>query len=147
MKVVYKVTYPNGKIYIGKDLTDSINYFGSAESRLIEKDFPRDQRRDFSIRKEILWENEEATDSEVNQKEIATILKVPQYCLKTIEDGRHASVRQDILDQYVDFLGFREWFNQWIEQNRDVYDRLSERMHHKKRNRRANHGKRDDYKT
>ena len=24
MKVVYKITYPNGKIYIGKDLTDSI---------------------------------------------------------------------------------------------------------------------------
>lgn len=29
MKVIYKITYPNGKIYIGKDLTDSINYFGS----------------------------------------------------------------------------------------------------------------------
>ena len=29
MKIIYKVTYPNGKIYIGKDLTDSINYFGS----------------------------------------------------------------------------------------------------------------------
>ena len=24
MKVVYKITYPNGKIYVGKDLTDSI---------------------------------------------------------------------------------------------------------------------------
>ncbi len=32
MKVIYKITYPNGKIYIGKDLTDSINYFGSANS-------------------------------------------------------------------------------------------------------------------
>jgi hypothetical protein len=31
MKVIYKITYPNGKIYIGKDLTDSINYFGSAD--------------------------------------------------------------------------------------------------------------------
>ncbi len=29
MKVIYKITYANGKIYIGKDLTDSINYFGS----------------------------------------------------------------------------------------------------------------------
>ena len=37
MKVIYKITYPNGKIYIGKDLTDSINYFGSANSKLIEK--------------------------------------------------------------------------------------------------------------
>ena len=51
MKVVYKITYPNGKIYIGKDLTDSINYFGSADGRLIEKDFTREQRRDFTITK------------------------------------------------------------------------------------------------
>ena len=54
MKVICKITYPNGKIYIGKDLTDSINYFGSAASTLIEKDFTRDQRRNFTIRKEIL---------------------------------------------------------------------------------------------
>ena len=25
IKVVYKVTYPNGKIYVGQDVTDSIN--------------------------------------------------------------------------------------------------------------------------
>ncbi len=45
-KVVYKVTYPNGKIYVGKDLTDSINYFGSASSDLIAADFPRETRRE-----------------------------------------------------------------------------------------------------
>jgi hypothetical protein len=45
---------PNGKIYIGKDLTDSINYFGSADSRLIARDFTREQQRDFTIRREIL---------------------------------------------------------------------------------------------
>lgn len=70
MKVIYKITYPNGKIYIGKDLTDSINYFGSADSKLIEKDYTREQRKDFSIRKEIIWESETANDQEVNQKEI-----------------------------------------------------------------------------
>lgn len=69
MKVIYKITYPNGKIYIGQDLTDSINYFGSASSELIAKDFPREQRRDFTIRKEILWESDSATNSEVTQKE------------------------------------------------------------------------------
>ena len=73
MKIIYKITYPNGKIYVGKDLTDSINYFGSASSHLIEKDFSRDQRRNFTIRKEILWESENATDKEVNQKEIEFI--------------------------------------------------------------------------
>ena len=70
MKVIYKITYPNGKIYIGKDLTDSINYFGSANSSLIAKDFTRDQRKDFSIRKEILWESEDASNELVNQKEV-----------------------------------------------------------------------------
>jgi hypothetical protein len=32
MKVIYKITYPNGKIYVGQDVTDSINYFGSASN-------------------------------------------------------------------------------------------------------------------
>jgi hypothetical protein len=73
MKVIYKITYPNGKIYIGKDLTDSINYFGSANSNLIARDFTRDERRDFIIRKEILWESEMAEDIEVNRKEVEFI--------------------------------------------------------------------------
>jgi hypothetical protein len=74
MKVIYKITYPNGKIYIGKDFTDSINYFGSASSALIAQDFSREQRRDFTIRKEIIWEADSATDSEVNRKEVELIL-------------------------------------------------------------------------
>jgi hypothetical protein len=73
MKVIYKITYPNGKIYVGKDLTDCINYFGSANGRLIERDFSRDQRRDFTIRREILWESDAASDSEVNAKEVEFI--------------------------------------------------------------------------
>lgn len=73
MKVIYKITYPNGKIYIGKDFTDSINYFGSASDQLIAKDFTREQRRDFTIRKEILWESATATAQEVNQKEVELI--------------------------------------------------------------------------
>lgn len=73
MKIIYKITYPNGKIYIGKDLTDTINYFGSADSKLIEKDFTRDQRRSFTITRVILWESETATDKETNQKEVEFI--------------------------------------------------------------------------
>ncbi|MFT5699790.1 MAG: hypothetical protein ACI8ZB_002656 [Desulforhopalus sp.] len=72
-KVIYKITYPNGRIYVGKDLTDNINYFGSASSDLIAKDFSREQRNDFSIRKEVLWESPTATDSEVNKKEVEFI--------------------------------------------------------------------------
>ena len=75
MKIIYKITYPNGKIYIGKDLTDTINYFGSANSKLIAEDFTREERRDFTIRKEIIWESETASDKEVNQKEVEFIRK------------------------------------------------------------------------
>jgi hypothetical protein len=70
MKIIYKITYPNGKIYVGQDITDSINYFGSANSELIAKDFTQEQRRDFTIRKEILWESKSASDADVTKKEI-----------------------------------------------------------------------------
>ncbi len=73
MKVIYKITYPNGKIYIGSDVTGDINYFGSADSNLIKPDFTRDQIRDFTIRREIIWESETASDKEVRQMEIEKI--------------------------------------------------------------------------
>lgn len=73
LKIIYKITYPNGKIYIGKDLTDSINYFGSANSELIAKDFTRKERQDFKIRKEILLESED--EKEINQREPKFILE------------------------------------------------------------------------
>jgi hypothetical protein len=76
MKVIYKITYPNGKIYVGKDFTDSVNYFGSANSELIARDFTREQRRDFTIRKELLWESESASDAEVNAKEVEFITRL-----------------------------------------------------------------------
>jgi hypothetical protein len=70
VKVVYKITYPNGKIYVGKDLTNTLNYFGSANSKLIEQDFSRDQQKDFTIRKEILWESATASPAEVSKVEV-----------------------------------------------------------------------------
>ena len=73
MSTIYRITYPNGKIYIGKDLTDSINYFGSASSALIALDFDSDQRRDFTIRKEILWESDTASAEEASRKEVELI--------------------------------------------------------------------------
>lgn len=74
MKVVYKITYPNGKIYVGQDRTDSVNYFGSASNALVALDFTPEQRRDFTVRREILWQSELATDAELTQKEIEYIV-------------------------------------------------------------------------
>jgi hypothetical protein len=58
---------------VGQDRTDSINYFGSASSELIAKDFTREQQRDFTIRKEIVWESETTTPAELTAKELEFI--------------------------------------------------------------------------
>ena len=60
--VVYKITFPNGKIYIGQDIADaghSIRYFGSWNNELVESDFSKEQLSDFTLRKEILFESDD----------------------------------------------------------------------------------------
>ena len=74
MNVIYRITYPNGKIYIGQDRTNSINYFGSASDTLIANDFTPEQRRSFTVTRDILWESESATRAEVTKIEIEFIL-------------------------------------------------------------------------
>jgi hypothetical protein len=68
---------PQRQIYVGKDLTDSINYFGSPSTSAkaaIAADFTsREQRRVFAITREILWESETATVGEANAKEVEFI--------------------------------------------------------------------------
>ncbi len=76
MPCVYKITYPNGKVYVGLDMTDSINYFGSASSTFIAADFTSEQRRDMTIRKEILWKSPSASRAETSAKEVELIRKL-----------------------------------------------------------------------
>ena len=76
MKQIYKITYPTGKIYIGKDSVGSARYMGSPDLELVNADFeqlPEAQRRDYTIRKEILWESETATEAELSRKEVQLI--------------------------------------------------------------------------
>lgn len=76
MKQVYKITYPTGKIYIGKDSFGSARYVGSPNPDLVNADFARltlEQRRDYTIRKEILWESEDASEAELSAKEVEMI--------------------------------------------------------------------------
>jgi hypothetical protein len=78
MKQVYKITYPTGKIYIGKDAFGSARYFGSPSIDVVNEDFsqlPDELRRDYVVRKEVLWESEVATDAELAAKEIEMIRK------------------------------------------------------------------------
>jgi hypothetical protein len=72
-KVIYKITYPNGKIYIGKDLTNTLTYFGSVNSELVAKDFSEAQMRDFSVRKQIIFESESV--EEINKIESKLIVE------------------------------------------------------------------------
>ena len=74
-KQVYKITYPNGKIYVGMDLTGTLLYFGSPSAGAqIAADLGLDgQGLEIAIRKEILWESETATDAEVRAMEVRLI--------------------------------------------------------------------------
>lgn len=73
MKWIYKITYPNWKIYIWKDLTGTFSYFGSLNSQILESDFLEEEKIDFTIRREIIWKSQDATDIEINQKEVEFI--------------------------------------------------------------------------
>ncbi len=76
MKQVYKITYPTGKIYIGKDSVGSYRYFGSPDIATVNADFMRltgQQRRDYTVRKQILWESEDASEEELSAMEIKFI--------------------------------------------------------------------------
>jgi len=73
MPSIYRITYPNGKIYVGKDLTDTVNYFGSANNDLIHADFPPEETLIFKVKKEILFRSE--SPEEVNRRESEFIRK------------------------------------------------------------------------
>jgi hypothetical protein len=60
--VVYKITFPNGKIYVGKDeggAGHSLRYFGSWSDALIEQDYSKVELEDLTLRKQILFESED----------------------------------------------------------------------------------------
>ncbi len=73
--VVYKLTFPNGKIYIGMDIGGkghSLRYFGSWNNKLVEADYSKEELSDFSIRKQILFESDDK--NEIRRKESELIL-------------------------------------------------------------------------
>ena len=74
MKVIYKITYPNGKIYVGRDSTgDNLRYFGSPDREYLEKDFTWEQLQDITLRKEIIFSSIEISETELKIKEIEFI--------------------------------------------------------------------------
>jgi len=85
MKVIYKITYPNGKIYVGKDSTgDILRYFGSPDRSYIENDFSWEELQDITLRKEIVFSSDDITESELKKKESEHI---EQLCSNNPEKG------------------------------------------------------------
>jgi hypothetical protein len=74
-KVVYRITYPNGKVYVGLDVTGTTLYFGSPRKAAVAADLTPEQRRDLTIREEVLWESEDATDAEARAMEARLIVE------------------------------------------------------------------------
>ena len=76
MKVIYKITYPNGKIYVGKDSTgNNMKYFGSPYRKYVEKDFSWKQQQDITLRKQILFSSDTISEKELSEEETEFILK------------------------------------------------------------------------
>ena len=72
MPTIYRITYPNGKIYVGSDMTDSLTYFGSVDTDLVARDFPAADRQSFTITKDVLWFGE-CSRSELVRREYTLI--------------------------------------------------------------------------
>lgn len=73
MKQIFKITFPNNKIFIGKDLTGTLTYFGSFDPVRVKNDYRNVKIPYFTLKKEILWESETADDAEVSKREAAYI--------------------------------------------------------------------------
>lgn len=67
---VYQVTFPNGRIFEGLDLTGSVLYFGSpSDVARISADLGEEGIADLTLRKVILWQSQTATDAEARAME------------------------------------------------------------------------------
>jgi len=75
--VVYKITFPNKKIYVGMDIRmggHSMRYFGSWNNDLVEQDFTNEQLADFTLRKQILFESDDQAEKRKMEEELIKAL-------------------------------------------------------------------------
>jgi len=78
MKQIYLISYPTGKICVGKDSVGSYRYYGSSNMEIVNADFEKlsvEVRKDYTIRKQILWESPDCTEAELSGKEVEFIRK------------------------------------------------------------------------
>ncbi|MDF0607222.1 GIY-YIG nuclease family protein [Neisseriaceae bacterium TC5R-5] len=91
--VVYKLTFPNGKIYVGKDIGStghSLRYFGSWDNKIVEHDFTKDELKDFSLRKEIIFESEDKWEISQMEGVLIRLLKSNNPAIGYNQTHRHS---------------------------------------------------------
>lgn len=71
MPSIYQITYSNGKIYIGSDITDSINYFGSVSAKALYHDY--NYLDEISFSKKIIYYNKNITRKKLLKLEMEII--------------------------------------------------------------------------
>ena len=75
-KVIYRTSYPNGKIYIYQPRPEGdYPLAGRREGRIIGGNGSSEAHPSFAILREVLWESDTASDEESNAKEIELILQ------------------------------------------------------------------------
>jgi hypothetical protein len=78
---IYKITFLNGKIYIGSDHQKNIDvvgkfYLGSFNEEYVYNDLLKcgwNGQKPFYVSKEIIWESNDTTKSELTKKEMLLI--------------------------------------------------------------------------
>ena len=57
-------------------------------------------------------------------KDAAALLNVPQYRIKAFEgEESRSSIKVDILERYIHFLGLGAFYKKWEKANKDIYAR------------------------
>lgn len=57
-------------------------------------------------------------------KQVATQLRVPQYRVKAIDEGRIGEIQKEVLERYLILLQLHEWVQEWIAANPGLARRL-----------------------
>ena len=58
-------------------------------------------------------------------KEVSSVVKIPQYRLKAIEECSISEMFLDDLEKYIKFLDLEDIFNSWTKENQDVLDSIA----------------------
>lgn len=62
----------------------------------------------------------------ISLKQLAVELKIPQYRIRAIEEGRFGEIRYADLNGYLATIGLEKWYKKWAKANPSLAKDLSE---------------------